>query len=570
MLNRIHKQLPRLNINPLRGLRYLWHRLGNWRRGRARHLDYIWLDLPSSLPALPESRSWLRRRITGQPPLSLADLDRHLRQIGADPRPTGLILKLQGLNLSLADLQTLHNIILRLRDEGKRVIAYAQSYDNATYFIGSACDELILQPGGTVNPLGLVAQPTFLRNALSAIGIQLDSVAISPFKGVYDSLTLDSISPEGLEQLDWMLDSRFEMLVDTIAAGRHMSAAAVKNLIDTAPHLDDAALEKGYVDAVLHEEQLAEHLGTKHLVLWSDARKKLQREWQPRFDQYVAVLPLSGLMIPGESGGPPGDIPLPIPIIGSGRLGDRTVVRQVRNLLKNEQAAAVVLWVDSGGGVALAADAMTAALRELAKDRPLVVYMNGVAASGGYYIATPAHWIVAQPGTITGSIGVILGKPVTGELFNKLRINRMQFKRGANANIFSDQTPFNDAQRTQMRASIEHNYQQFIDYVAAGRDMTVEAVDAVGGGRVWTGKQALELGLVDELGDLKAAIAKARELAELPDHAPAALMRGKVKPLVPQVADSDNPAATLRYLYENLQFISRSAQYLIAFEWKDL
>jgi protease-4 len=421
-----------------------------------------------------------------------------------------------------------------------------------------------------VNTLGLVAQPTFLRSALQTIGIQLDSVAISPFKGAYDSLTLDTISPEGLEQLDWLLDSRYAMLVEDIAAGRNMTVDAVKHMIDTAPHEDTTALENGYVDAVLHEEGLAAHLGTEHLVLWSDARKKLLREWRLRSDKYVAVLPLSGLMIPGESGGPPGDIPLPIPFIGGDRMGDRTVVRQVRNLMKDKQAAAVVLWVDSGGGAAIAADAMTAALRELAKDRPLVVYMNGVAASGGYYIATAAQWIVAQPGTITGSIGVILGKPVTGALFEKLRINRMQFTRGANAGIYSDLAPFDEQQRVQMRASIEHNYQQFIGYVAEGRRMTVEAVDAVGGGRVWTGKQALELGLVDELGDLKAAVDKARELAGLPDHAPAALMQGKVKPMVPQLAEAANPAAILRYLQENLQFISGSAQVLLPVEWKDL
>ena len=147
MLKRLHKLIPTININPLRGLRHLWHRFGNWRRGRAQHLDYIWLDLPSSMPALPEARSWWRRRVMGQPPMSLTDLDRYFRQIGADPRPKGVILRAQGLAMSLADLQTLHNSILRLRDEGKQVIIYAQTYDNATYFIGSACNELIFTTG---------------------------------------------------------------------------------------------------------------------------------------------------------------------------------------------------------------------------------------------------------------------------------------------------------------------------------------------------------------------------------------------------------------------------------------
>lgn len=548
MLQRIRKLKLPFHLNPVRGLRYGWHRLGNWRRGRFRKLDYILMTLPSVLPALPEQRSWIQQRILGRPPLSLTDLDRSFRQIGADPRPTGLILHLRGFGMSLADLQTLRSSILRLREQGKRVIAFAQNYDNATYYIASACDEIVLQPGGSLNTLGLVSQPTFMRGALETLGIQLDAIAITPFKGAYDSLTLDTISPEGRQQLDWLLDSRYDILVQDIAAGRGMTSEAVREMIDTAPHLDSTALEKGYIDALLHEEGLAKHLQAEHLMTWGDAQKKLLREWRKHADKYVAVLPLSGIMLPGESATPP--IDLPIPFIGGERLGDLTVVRQVRNLMPNKAAAAVVVWIESGGGAAITADAMTAALLELAKDRPVVAYMNSVAASGGYYVATPAQWIVAQPGTITGSIGVILAKPVTGGLYEKLKVNRLEFTRGANASIFSDAAPFTPAQREQMRASIEHNYQQFIKYVAESRRMSLEAVDAVGGGRVWTGQQALENGLIDQLGDLRAAIDKARELAGLPEHAPAVLVTGKAKPMVPQVAD---PAAALRYLHENLQ-----------------
>jgi protease IV len=562
MLQFLRKQPLRLNM--LRGARYIWHRLSNWRR-RFRQLEYVVLVLPTTLPALPEPRPWWQRRVLGQPPLSLSELDQHFRQIGADPRPRGVILHLRGFRMALADLQTLRNSILRLREQGKRVVAYAQLYDNATYYIASACDEIVLQPGGSVNTLGLVAQPTFLRRALERIGLQLDAVAISPFKGAYDSLTRAEISPEGRRQLEWLLDGRYALLLEGIAAGRGMTPAAARQLIDTAPHLDTAALAAGYVDAVRHEEDLAHHLEAEHLVMWADAQKRLLREWRKRSPQYVAVLPLSGLMVPGESARSP--VPLPVPILGDAQLGDLTVVRQVRHLMRNQQAAAVVLWIDSGGGAVIAAEAMRAALRELAADRPLVVYMNNVAASGGYYVATPAQWIVAQPGTITGSIGVILGKPVTGGLFEKLRINRMEFTRGANAGIFSDAAPFDEAQRAQMRASVEHNYRQFVDYVAASRHMTPEAVDAVGGGRVWTGQQALAHGLVDELGDLKTAVAKARDLAGLPEHAPAVLLSPQSKPLVPQVAEKADPAAALRYLHENLQLISNQA--LMLLDWHD-
>lgn len=553
-----------MRLNPVRGLRYLWHRFGNWRRGRVKNLDYILFTLPVTMPALPEPRTWLRRRIFGSPPMSLADLERHFRQIGADPRPKGVILHLRGFAMTMADLQTLRASILRLREQGKRVIAFAQGYDNWTYYIASACDEILLQPGGTLNTIGLISRPAFLRSALEAVGVQMDSIAITPFKGALDALTRDDISPEGQAQLDWLLDSQYQMLLTDVAQGRKTTPAAVKQMFDTAPHLDEAALVNGFIDAVLHEEDLARHLGSDHLMTWADASKALRREWRRGADKYVAVLPLSGLMIPGESASPPSD--LPIPFLGVERLGDLTVVRQVRHLLKNKAAAAVVVWIDSGGGAAITADAMTSALRELAKDRPVVAYMNGVAASGGYYVATPARWIVAQPGTITGSIGVILAKPVTGGLFEKLRINRREFIRGDNASIFSDGAPFTDTQRAQMRASIEHNYQQFIGLVANSRNMTLEAVDAVGGGRVWTGQQALEHGLVDQLGDLKAAVDKARELAGLPEDTPAVLVPPQAKPIVPQVAQQASPAAALEYMYGNLQALRGAMLWLLPVE----
>jgi protease-4 len=185
--------------------------------------------------------------------------------------------------------------------------------------------------------------------------------------------------------------------------------------------------------------------------------------------------------------------------------------------------------------------------------------MNGVAASGGYYIATPAQWIVAQPGTITGSIGVISAKAVTGGLYTRLRVNRTSFSRGANADFFSDSTPFNEAQRARMRASIERIYQQFIDHVARSRKLTTEQVDAVGGGRVWTGQQALQHGLVDELGDLQTALKKARELAKLPDDAPLVRVGGKLKPLPAQLAEATQPAAYVEYVNRNLQTLCGGA-----------
>jgi protease IV len=530
------------------GFERLYVSLSNQQRQRQTAPDYVLMQLPERMPALPEHRGLLRRRILGEPPLSLWEMDRCFRRIAADPRPKGVILHLRGFAMSLADLQTLRDSITRLREGGKQVYCFAQQYDLATYYVASAADEIIVQPGGSVFTVGLRQEAVFLKDTLEQIGVQVDSIAISPYKGAADTFTRSDISPEGREQLEWLLDSRFEQIVDGIAAGRGFSAEKVREVIDNAPYLDRFAKGIGVIDAVLLEEELPLYLGTKRVATWDEADKRLLLKYQSRHEKYVALLKIEGLMFPGESANPPDTFPVPVPVVEDGRVGDITVVRQVRALMQDDNLGAVVLFVDSGGGAALAAEAMRAALTELNNKLPVVVYMNGVAASGGYLVSTASRHIIAQPGTLTGSIGVILSKPVSGDLRDRLHIRAVEFLRGKNADILSTSKPFSEPQRAWLRESIERTYDLFVEQVARSRMMSSEAVDAVGGGRVWTGAQALEHGLVDELGGLRRAAAKARELAGLPDDTPMAVVSGKTEPLAPQVAETANPAAGLRYL----------------------
>ncbi len=547
--------------------------IGRGRRGivnriRLRHknLDYIALTLPAEMSALPQDRHWLLKRVQGEPPISLWELDEMFTRIAHDPRVGGVILTLRGVRMPLADIQTLRGSIRRLRERGKRVICHAQSYDLASYYLASAADQIMLQPGGDVTTLGLHQEAIFLKEALALAGVSMDVVAISPYKGAFDQLSRDTISPEGREQLEWLIDSRYEQIISGIAEGRGRSADEIRRMIDTAPHVDTDAVALSYVDAVIHEEGLYAHLGTEHVIPFDEAKKRLLIPPQTKKGgKYIAILEVSGLMIPGESGSPP--VELPIPFIGGERAGDVTVVQQVRSLMQDEDAAAVILFIDSGGGAAIAAESMTSALEELSKTRPLVVYMNAIAASGGYYIATPARYIIAQPGTITGSIGVVTAKPVTGGLRDLLHVNGVEISRGANADLYSDSHPFTDRQRDQVRYIIEAMYGRFIERVARGRNMTIEAVDAIGGGRVWTGVQAKANGLVDELGDLQMAIRKARELATLPDSTSVQVVGGRVKNLPPQLAETVVPAA--RYLLENAHHIANgSAQVITPVEWR--
>ncbi|MEO1443022.1 MAG: signal peptide peptidase SppA, partial [Chloroflexota bacterium] len=425
-------------------------------------------------------------------------------------------------------------------------------------------NEIILQPGGNVFTVGLRQEAVFFKDTLERVGIEVDSIAISPYKGAADAFTRNNISPEGREQLEWILDSRFKQIKAAIAEGRNFTPEKTQEIIDNAPYLDRFAKGISVIDAVLFEEELYTYLGTKKVVTWEEADSKLYMQHRPTQDKYIGVLEISGLMFPGESANPPVTPPIPLPIVDDGRVGDITVVRQVRALMKDENLCGVILFVDSGGGAATAAEAMRAALVELANQVPVVVYMNGVAASGGYLVATAGQHIIAQPGTITGSIGVLLSKPVTSELRSKLHIHATEFLRGKNADILSPTKAFSEEQRTWLRESIERTYDIFIEHVARNREMEKEDVDKIGGGRVWTGAQALENGLVDELGGFKQAVDKVRELADLPEGTPIALVSSKTKPIVPQVAEKVNPAAYWQYLNGTVSAVANAQPQLLS------
>jgi protease-4 len=509
----------------------------------------------------------LQQRLLGKPPLSLVELELAFRRIADDGRVKGVILHLRDLAMPLADLQTLRDSLRRLRARGKRVLCYAQRYEMSNYYVATAADEILLLPGGGVAITGLVQQQVFLREALDTIGLQADAVAISPYKSAADTLTRPDPSPESAAMTNWLLDSRYDVLLSDMAQARQLDRAAAHAMIDNAPYTDQEAHAQGYIDGLTSEEGMYAYLKTEHIVTWEQADSLVPLRVPVMSDRYVVVLPVSGLIVEGESGSPPVDIPLPL--VGGERMGDLTVVQQVRAIMQDESAAAVVLWIDSGGGSAAASEAMASALDELAKTRPVVACLNNVAASGGYYIATPADWIVAQSGTITGSIGVFGMKLINTEALRKLRFNPYTYLRGTNASMFTTIEPFNATQREKMKAYIERIYTMFVERVAVARKMKPDQVNAVSEGREWTGKQALENGLVDELGGLYEAIKKARELANLDAEDAVVLWRGKGKPLPAQLADQMNPAAALRYWQQNIEAIANgAAQMLMPSEWK--
>ena len=547
---------------PLFVLRRLFWLIGNLTRRMKKAPDYVVFILEGEYPELRRPRAgFLRKRLFPDPRISLEELGERFRTVQQDPRVSGVVLHLRSLKISTAQAQTIRQFIGELRSSGKRVVAWSSSYDNTRYYIAAAADEILLQNGGEASPVGLRATFMFLADALEKIGVKADFVQISPYKSAGDALMRSSMSDEAREMSNWLIDAYYDDFIQAVAAGRNLDDDGAKALVDGAPYTDLQALEARVVDRLISEEDLPVYLGTglgagekaARLVTWDTARRQLLRPPLTPKGRYVALIRIEGPIIDGRSQQPPFKSPLPLPMASGPRCGDLTVVHQVRKALADRRAAAVLLYVDSPGGSAFASEAIAAALQKVADKKPLVAAMGSVAASGGYYVCTPAQWISAQPGTLTGSIGVLSGKVITGGLWDKLLFHREHMNRGLHSEMLGSDRPFNDEERKTVWDSIQRVYDVFLDRVSAGRHISRDTAESVAGGRVWTGSQALERGLVDELGGLEAGLAKARQLAGLNPRAPVrevAVPRGDVPPPVP------DPAAFITYALEGLEMFA--------------
>ena len=516
---------------------------------------YVTFTLAGEYSEYPQpSGSFIMRRIR-PPKISLLELGEQFRLIGGDPRVEGVVLHLRPLQMAPAAIESLRDLVKELRNSGKRVVAWATFYAPSNYLVACAADVILMQPSGEINTLGMGRTYPYLARALKKVGIEGDFIPITPYKSAGDMFTRKNMSKEVRKMANWLLDSVYEERINAISEGRGIDAEGVRALVDQTPMPDIQALELSLVDGLLSEEELPKYLGNDEkparLATFEAARKTLKIPPPVRMGKYVAVITIEGTIMDGTSGRPPIKPPIDLPILTEPRAGDLTVVQAARQALRDKRAAGVVVYVNSPGGSATSSEAMRAALTQIDKSKPLVVSMGPVAASGGYWVSTPGRVIFAQPSTITGSIGVILGKIVTGDLLDRLFIGRERIQRGEHTSIYESETRFTKAEREMLWGSITHIYDLFLDRVMKSRGMTREQVDELGGGRVWTGRQALDNGLVDEIGGLGAAIARAKELAGLPLNAPVRMVTVGKTPLVPAA----NPAAMLEYALEGARFL---------------
>ena len=475
------------------------------------------LDL-TSVPAESEADSVLSR-LRSRGGHQLRPTLRALHEAADDRRVVGLIAKVGG-TLPWAVMQELRLAVRAFAKSGKPTLAWSESFgegtsDTAAYVLASGFDEIWLQPGGGIGLLGVGIEATFVRGALDKLGIEPQVEQRHEYKNAADRITRTDFTEAHRVSLDRIAASIFDDGVAAIAAGRGIDPATVRQLADTGPRTATEALAVGLVDALGYRDQayaaIRARVGEAELLFadrWSPRRRLRLPARQKR---HVALVEIRGGIASGRSRRTP-----------MGRqVGSDSVGFALRAAATDDQVAAVVLRIDSPGGSAVASDTIwreVCRVREAGK--PVVVSMGAAAASGGYYIAAPADVIVALPSTITGSIGVFGGKFVTRALLEKIGLTTGSVAHGARSLMFSTHRGFTDDERARLAASVDAIYDDFVAKVAQGRGRPVDEIERIARGRVWTGSDAVGIGLVDELGGLRDAVRIARSRSGLPGDAP--------------------------------------------------
>lgn len=444
-----------------------------------------------------------------------------IKRAKEDKTIRGILLKLGMESYSMAEVQEMRDLILDFRLSGKEVICYMELAGNKEYYLASACDKILLNPAGYLYLNGFRSEVTFYKSGLDKLGIEADFLSVGKYKSASEMFSRDGISDAYRESLNSLLDDLSDQMVIGIANGRNISTEEVRQRINEGPYTAKEAMAAGLVDALIYKDQLIDvekQIFGKGVIeiegkLLADI-KPYRYDWAP--EPKLAIIYANGIIAPGKSMFTNGMVPLlPLPSI----MGSETITESIRKVREDSSVKAIVLRIDSGGGSVFASDLIWREVALAQERKPVIVSMGGAAASGGYYIAAPADVIVADPATVTGSIGVIAGKFNLRGIYDKLGIKKEIFKRGDNADFYTTYSGFSDEQREILTRQIQEMYDDFVSKVANGRGMKEEAVEEIAQGRVWTGRQAKENGLVDELGDLHLAISIAKEKAGLePDE----------------------------------------------------
>ena len=442
--------------------------------------------------------------------MGVRSISRHvfrLRAIARDPAVKAVVLTIDGVSAGWASVQELRGELTKIRAAGKKVFAYMVAGSTRDYFLASACDKVYVDPAGGLRLTGFAGTTLYFRGTFDKLGVSAQFEKIAEFKSAPESYTDLGPSAPALKMRDDMYDSMWEELLAGIVQGRKLDRATVEKLVQGGPYsAGDLQNDKRLVDAVADPDQVAELISVELGGLYPVGEEPDERD--DRWERpAIAVIYADGDIVDGKS--------TTIPLLGRKLVGGETMVAALQAARMSSSVKAVVIRIDSPGGSALASELMSREVFKLREVKPVICSMGDIAASGGYFLAAGCDRIFAEPMTITGSIGIFYGKFDLSGLLGKLGVSTRTVKRGEHADMESYYRPYTDEEREIIRDKLKYLYGRFTGAVAKGRNMTDAEVDAVGRGHVWTGKQALGVGLVDELGGLGAALDYAKDKAGL-------------------------------------------------------
>ncbi len=442
-----------------------------------------------------------------------------------DPRVKGMLARFGGDGIGFAQAQELRAAVERFRASGRFAIAFAEAYGdsgsgNKSYLLASAFDEVWLQPLGLLSLTGLSAQVPFVRDALDMLGIQPQLMQREEYKSLADTFTKTGFTPANREMTEALLGDLTSQVVDGVAKSRRLAPDAVRAAMERAPLLDQEAVEAKLVDRLGYaDEAKAEALRRAGAPAGADTVEP--REYLDiagaAYDSgpTIALIHATGTITSGKSDKPG---------VGEVTAGAETIVQAIEDAVDDPDVKAILFRIDSGGGGVTASETIRHALTKARQSgKPVIASMGDTAASGGYWIALAAERIVASPGTITGSIGVVAGKMSLNGLSDRLGVHWGIVDTARNAGMWSPLRPFSPSEEERLAALIDASYATFLSRVAEARHLTPEQARAAAKGRVWTGAQARQLGLVDDLGGVEAALDLAKQAAKLPVDAPVTL-----------------------------------------------
>ncbi len=444
--------------------------------------------------------------------LTFRDFIDAVERAKGDSRIENLLVNFRDTQLGWAKAEELRAALVGFKESGKPLCSYIEQAGNLEYFLASAADTVYLHPQSVLDLRGLQAEVTFMKSTFEKLGIQADFERIGPYKNAPDVYTRSSLSAEHREALEAIVDDLYNRLVESLAEARGMSIEEMQQIIDRGPFPARIAEELGLVDGLRYRDEIEAELKQGSREFRSVGVAGYQRSADSGFaldgSASIALIYGVGMIVSGESAED----------TFFGRvMGSDTIAEAFKEAREDDSIQAVVFRINSPGGSDVASDVIWREAFLTMEKKPVIVSMSDVAASGGYWIATASNAIVAEPTTLTGSIGIFAGKFNLSGLYEKIGFNKERVTRGESADFWSDTRNFSDEERRRFQEILREGYGRFLDKVAQSRNKQRDEVDALAQGRVWTGAQALERGLVDELGGLDRAVALARQEANIPE-----------------------------------------------------